>query len=90
MDTVAVTDVGRNTNNIGDVQLVSSNALVENENTTVSALVDNLENTNSNTVDNSVSTAITSEEDYFTKTKLERDTIYSRMLESYQNIINNK
>ena len=90
MDTVAVTDVGRNTNNIGDVQLVSSNALVENENTTVSALVDNLENTNSNTVDNSVSTAITSEEDYFTKTKLERDTMYSRMLESYQNIINNK
>lgn len=79
-----------NTSSIGDVQLVSSNSLVENANTTVSALVDNSENNNLNTVDNSVITDSTSEGDYFTKTKLERDTMYSRMLESYQNIINNK
>lgn len=72
------------------MQLVSSNALVENENTAISAIVDNRENTNSTAVDNSSNTVATDEEDYFTKTKLERDTMYSRMLESYQNIINNK
>lgn len=86
---VAVTDA-RNTTNLGDVQLVSSNALVENENTTVSALVDNLENTNSAPVENSASATATGEEDYFTKTKLERDTMYSQMLESYQKILENK
>ena len=41
-------------------------------------------------VENSTSTTVTSEEDYFTKTKLERDTMYSQMLESYQKILENK
>lgn len=76
---VAVTDVG---NRIGDVQLVSSNAIVQNENTITSALVDNESNT--------IPTNETTSDDYFTKTKLERDEMYSRMLASYQKIIENK
>lgn len=65
--------------NIGDVELVSTNAIVENLAT--SGIVENETNT---TIPN------TSSEDYFTKTKLERDTMYSKMLESYQQIANNK
>ena len=69
---IAVTDVG---NKIGDVQLVSSNAIVENENTINNAVVEN----DTNTVKNEVVS-----EDYFTKTKLERDEMCSKMLENYQ------
>lgn len=76
---IAVTDVG---NRVGDVQLVSSNAIVQNENSISSALVENEENS---TLANS-----TVNEDYFTKTKLERDEMYSRMLASYQKILENK
>ncbi|MBO5398020.1 MAG: SpoIIIAH-like family protein [Clostridia bacterium] len=75
---IAVTDVG---NRIGDAQLVSSNAIVENENTIASAVVEN----ETNTVQNEVVS-----EDYFTKTKLERDEMCSKMLENYQKIIDNK
>ena len=75
---IAVTDVG---NRIGDVQLVSSNAIVENENTINNAVVEN----DTNTVKNEVVS-----EDYFTKTKLERDEMCSKMLENYQKIIDNK
>ena len=67
---------------IGDVQLVSSNAVVENENIVSSALVENevtvLTETGAISVDN-----------YFETTKLERDTMYSKMLESYQKILDN-
>lgn len=76
---IAVTDVG---NRVGDVQLVSGNAIVENEKSNTSALVDNETNSTSNNE--------SSNDNYFTKTKLERDEIYSRMLESYQKIIENK
>lgn len=75
---IAVTDVG---NRIGDVQLVSSNAIVENENTINNAVVES----DTNTVKNEVVS-----EDYFTKTKLERDEMCSKMLENYQKIIDNK
>lgn len=86
---VAVTKV-ENSNNIGDVQLVSSNAIVENENTAVSAIVEN-ENESKNEVENKVKNEeALKEEDYFAKTKLERDTMYSKMLDSYKNIINNE
>lgn len=76
---VAVTDTG-NTINVGDVQLVSSNAIVENTNTNTvnNAIVEN-EVVNQNV-----------EEDYFVKTKLDRDTMYSKMLDSYRNILDNK
>lgn len=75
---IAVTNVG---NRIGDVQLVSSNAIVENESTIAGAVVENETNTTQNEV---------ASEDYFTKTKLERDEMCSKMLENYQKIIDNK
>lgn len=74
----AVTNVG---NRIGDVQLVSSNAIVENESRVAGAVVENENNTTQNEV---------ASEDYFTKTKLERDEMCSKMLENYQKIIDNK
>lgn len=48
-------EIARSTNNIGDAQLVSSNA----------------------------------ETDYFSTSKLERDTMYSQMIETYENILSN-
>jgi stage III sporulation protein AH len=72
--------VNTNTERTGDVELVSSNAIVENENIVTSAIVEN--ETNEVTVESS--------DDYFSQTKLERDTMYSQMLESYQKIVDNK
>ena len=59
---------------IGDAKLVSSNDIVEDTNT----ISEDTEETSSN-VSN----------EYFTKSKLERETMYSQMIESYQNILNN-
>ena len=58
----------RNELELGDAKLVSSNAIVEND-------------------DMSIATNI--EDDYFSKTKLERNTIYSETLETYQKIVDN-
>lgn len=85
--------------NIGDARLVSSNDIVGNEtnntntnseaNNEINRTTANEQNTNtSNGENNTVETNATSEDDYFVKSKLERDTMYSQMLESYQNILN--
>lgn len=80
---------------IGDATLVSSN---------LSNSIDNqMQNENNNTINNentnSVSTEekitqtnaeITSNQEYFTSSRLERDTMYSQMLEAYQKIIDSK
>lgn len=81
--------------NIGDATLVSSNEVQEG------ALVDNDEvnEANSNVVQENKSdskeqnkevTQVASQEtdEYFSKSKLERDNMYSQMLETYQNIVN--
>lgn len=77
-DQIALVD---NEDMIGDVQLVSSNAIVENENIISSALVDN-----DNTL---IDTEISKEDNYFETTKLERDAMYSKMLDAYQKILDN-
>lgn len=77
--------------NIGDAQLVSSNVvsennsnniLEENENTTTNneIIENNTVATNSNIYDDDVN--------YFSTSKLERDTMYSQMLETYEKILN--
>lgn len=80
---------------IGDATLVSTN---------LSNSIDNqMQNENNNTINNentnSVSTEekitqtnaeITSNQEYFTSSRLERDTMYSQMLEAYQKIIDSK
>ena len=80
-----------NTSNIGDATLVSSNAISTNN-----EIDNNISNTNStNIVENEITTnttqtnsTVTSSDDYFTKSKLERDTMYSQMLETYENVLN--
>ena len=82
---------------IGDATLVSSNDVVENvtdnanvtENTTVSENTikeetNNVEENNTTTQTN----ATVTKDEYFTKSKLERDTMYSQMIESYENVLN--
>lgn len=89
-------------NNIGDARLVNSN--VENEtieNTTQNLTNStNTENTSTtteltNTIEEniteentSIQTSSTEESNYFTKSKLERDTMFSQMIETYDKILN--
>ena len=78
--------------NIGDARLVSSEAVEENT-TNETNITENTANTNNTT--NTSSTNTTTQEtstsntdDYFAKSKLERDTMYSQMLETYENVLN--
>lgn len=88
---------------IGDATLVSSNDVTDgnttNNNTTSNNTTNNTSSDNSNTIkentnsvnENNVSTqtnATVSKDEYFTKSKLERDTMYSQMIETYDNVLN--
>lgn len=46
------------------------------------------ETNNANERNNTVTTNATNTDDYFTKSKLERDTMYSQMIETYEKVIN--
>lgn len=80
---------------LGDATLVSSNSVVENsieENILVeNNTVENSEDKNILEENNTVETVATYEADdtYFTTSKLERENMYSQMLETYQQIYNN-
>ena len=85
---------------LGDATLVSSNAvieenIVEDENIIVenNALESSTSTVEENTVEesNTLETVATEEVDetYFTTSKLERENMYSQMLETYQQIYNN-
>ena len=84
--------------NIGDAQLVSSNVVSENQGSTQNVTnaenesannISNAENKNtSNDVIETSSKDSNSSDDYFSTSKLERDTMYSQMLETYENILN--
>lgn len=78
---------------LGDATLVSANAVKEenvNEqnlsNTEQQNVIDEGEQKTENSVDTN-STGINNK--YFVESKLERDKMYSQMIESYQNILNN-
>ena len=77
--------------NIGDAQLVSSNDIV---NEAVNNTANNIENaktekTSSNAVTtSSTTTSTTNNSDYFKTSKLERDTMYSQMIETYEKVLN--
>lgn len=78
---------------IGDATLVSSNVVETKENNTVQNTTET--NTTNNTasenkVNNTVTTnteATESSKDYYTSSRLERENMYSEMLESYQKIL---
>ena len=84
---------------IGDATLVSSNDVIEEtketdtENTTGSETQEN--DTTANTATNNTTNtdaiqvnSSTSKDNYFAKSKLERDTIYSQMIETYEKVLN--
>ena len=77
--------------NIGDAQLVSSNDIVNEavNNTTNNTENAKTENTINNTVaTSSTTTKTTNNSDYFKTSKLERDTMYSQMIETYEKVLN--
>ncbi|MCI8411247.1 MAG: SpoIIIAH-like family protein [Clostridia bacterium] len=87
---------------IGDAKLVSSNDIVPEssaENNSVNtnqtsnenniSMQNNMSNTsNTSTTENTVETNSTTTDEYFTKSKLERDTMYSQMIETYEKVLN--
>lgn len=87
---------------LGDAKLVSTNvAEIVNENTNETQVENNIQNqTETNNIEenkveeensnDSNNNAIESTDDYFTKSKLERETMYSQMLETYQKILENE
>lgn len=82
---------------LGDAQLVSSN--VEEKDTTnevtLEEQVENEENKGDEELEDNISTEIEtnaatkSTSQYFTQSKIDRENMYSQMLESYQKILNN-
>lgn len=85
---------------LGDATLVSGNAIIEDKIENVTSENKTEENgiTENNEIENNivnnennniVTTNIIEEENYFVKSKLERENIYSQMLETYQEIYNN-
>lgn len=80
--------ISSNTNNI------NTNSSLTNQNSANTVNITESENganstNNINTVNQSVETSSNSTgDDYFVKSKLERDTMYSQMIESYEKILN--
>lgn len=79
---------------IGDATLVSSNVIESKNEIENATMTDNNVLLENNTNNNQTNTAVTTnseasevEKDYYTSSKLERDTMYSQMLESYQKIL---
>lgn len=92
-----------NSDEIGDAKLVSSNDIASNDSqNVVEENLDASKETEENNENeekedqNQVQTEQTNgevnkeekEDDYFDKSKLERDTVYSQMIETYENILN--
>lgn len=94
-----------NSDEIGDAKLVSSNDIASNDSqNVVEENLDASKETEENNENeekedqNQVQTEQTNgevnkeekEDDYFDKSKLERDTVYSQMIETYENILNSE
>ena len=83
---------------IGDATLVNSNDVVtENTSNTMNVTNSTNQTSNSNNVivdnekttkDMALETSSSNNNDYFVKSKLERDTMYSQMIESYEKVLN--
>lgn len=83
---------------IGDATLVSSNDIIGGDttetnttNTTENELSNNttsIDSESTNTNETAQTSTTSSKDDYFTKSKLERDTMYSQMIETYEKVLN--
>lgn len=73
---------------IGDATLVNSNEVVTetNNSNTANTTMASEENTTKN--DTTKETSSSPSNDYFVKSKLERDTMYSQMIENYEKVLN--
>ena len=92
-DDIALADVG-------DATLVSSNDILggntietNTTNNTENQLSNNIistdsQNISTNETEETSTTASSNKDDYFTKSKLERDTMYSQMIETYEKVLN--
>ena len=88
------------TSDIGDAKLVNSNDVVDendktNENveenitdTKAQNTTENIEENKSENVVQTASNSTSNSDDYFVKSKLERETMYSQMLETYEKVLN--
>ena len=75
---------------IGDATLVNSNSVI-GENTVISNsnnIVTNSNNENNIEDENKTVTTNSSDSDFFTSSRLEREKMYSEMLDSYQKVLN--
>ncbi len=84
---------------IGDAQLVSANVVETAENneiiqsTTSNANINNTDNSNkieSDSINNNIIESSENLDNYFEQTRLERQTMYSQMLEAYNKILENE
>ena len=73
--------------NIGDATLVNSSDIVDN-NVTSNEVKEQQENNTNKTDTISTSNNENKSDDYFVKSKLERDTMYSQMIETYEKVLN--
>lgn len=85
---------------VGDATLVSSNDILggntietNTTNNTENQLSNNIistdsQNISTNETEETSTTASSNKDDYFTKSKLERDTMYSQMIETYEKVLN--
>ena len=73
-------------NQTEEAKLVNSNTEIEENNNTSNS---NTSNSIAAKEDNTIETSSKTKDEYFTTSKLGRDTMYSQMIESYQKIIDN-
>ena len=84
-DVLSNTDtVNESSGNDTTASNTESSNTINNENTTNTTS----DNSNDNRETTQANAQTSTDDDYFTKSKLERDTMYSQMLESYENILN--
>ncbi len=72
---------------LGDATLVNSNEVVT-ENNTNETNTSNISNITNSTNETTIPTNSNNLSDYFVKSKLERDTMYSQMVETYEKVLN--
>ena len=90
------TDTETSSNMTSNTNLNENNTTIENNtsnsnlniDTNVVATNNSNAGNNPNTTSNTIETSSSNTSDYFVKSKLERDTMYSQMIESYEKILN--
>ena len=93
---INTTDTETSSNMTSNTNLNENNTAIENNtsnsnlniDTNVVATNNSNAGNNSNTTSNTIETSSSNTSDYFVKSKLERDTMYSQMIESYEKILN--